>query len=280
MRLLLAGLALCTLPGFAVAATPWLVGEATCADASVRELVAGGQVVECQMVSSGKVGACTISGKCREIVREAYVAGPTPLGQFAVLVTKKTNNVLNRVGDTVTSFIPTASSSNSSAVRPFGSSRDTETETETRAEDGGISVRALLCAPQAYIPSFVARLIPTYSLGSLCGKAEPHIQELTFDETIEKRVVGKEVALEVQDSGLFILADPVVVSLGGRSEIRWGAANVQPGSCTVVGPGLKERGNWGSASTPAIFETVRFTLSCINLNGSTSQKSVEVDLGA
>ena len=272
---------LCTLPqGVFAAEMPWVVGEHTCKDAAVQELVAGGQVVECQIAESGKIGACTISGKCREVVNEVRIAGPSPLGKFAVLVSQKTNSVFNRVGDTITSLGSSEGVAVGGGARPFGTSKESDDQQKESSASGGITVRALLCAPQAYIPSFVARLIPNYPLGTLCGKAEPEVKQLEFGAVAEKRAAQKSIELEVPDSGLFIIADPSVVSLGGRAEIRWGAAKVEPGSCTVTGPGMKERGNWGSASTPAIFETVRFTLICMGLDGIENRKSVEVDLGA
>ncbi len=281
MKRFLVASILCALPqGVFAAEMPWVVGEHTCKDTAVQELVAGGQVVECQIAESGKVGACTVSGKCREAVHEVRVAGPSSLGKFAVLVSQKTNSVFNRVGDTITSLGSLEDAALGGGARPFGSSKEGDGQQKESSVSGGMTVRALLCAPQAYIPSFVARLIPTYPLGSLCGKPEPEVKQLEFGAVVEKRASQKALELETPDSGLFIIADPSVVSLGGRAEIRWGAAKVEPGSCTVSGPGMKERGNWGSASTPAIFETVRFTLTCMGLDGIENKKSAEVDLGA
>lgn len=270
--------ALLTTPFLVHAAeTPWMVGEHVCDDTAVQEIVAQGQTVDCQIAATGKPGVCTVSGKCREAVHSVASNQPSSLEKVAVIVARKTNSIFTHVGDAMTSFMPAHGASSLSA-RPFGAQDEAnQNATSTTTSE---RIRTMLCAPHTYAPSFVARLIPTYSMHSLCGNPSTEIKEFIVTSVNQKKSVREESNADTPHSGLFIIADPAVVSLGGRAEIRWGAAQVKPGTCVVSGPGMKERGNWGSAPTPAIFEAVSFTLTCAGLDGAEIRKSVQIDLGA
>lgn len=258
-------------PLFAGAQETWVVGENTCADMVIRDAVAQGQIIECIVAESGEKGSCTISGRCRVAVVENRVRKtPSLLQSFAQQVSKKTDHTLGRVGDMVTSFLHVAEEEYTSTARPFGYER-TDAE-EGEGEQAPATFKSFMCA--SGIPSFLARFVPAYEL---CGGSR--LKQVQFTGTSVSReleVVDVQVA---GGDGLFIVSDPERVGLGERASLRWGAAGVKKGTCTVRGPGIKERGDWGSAYTPAIYEVAVFVLECEDITGKVLQKSTSVDIG-
>lgn len=74
-----------------------------------------------------------------------------------------------------------------------------------------------------------------------------------------------------------LTAYPAHVPLNARSEIFWTSENVI--ECTVEGPGFKELGTRGAATTPVILDSVTYTMVCHDEAGRTAYDSVTVGVG-
>lgn len=250
----------------------WVVGERTCADVAIKDAVAQGQNIECVMGETGAQGVCTISGKCRAFVEnDSAPRTPSLLQVFAQRVSQRADNTFNRVGDMVTSFLQVGEGEYTSEVRPFGyESESAEDDSESTAPQR--SLQSFVCA--SGVPSFLARFVPIYGL---CNKSS--MQEVQFSGVAQKRVLETTIELDTGGDGLFVVSDPKTVGLGERASLRWGAAGVKKGTCVLYGPGIKERGDWGSAYTPAVYETAVFILECQDVQGNIVRESTIVDIG-
>ena len=74
-----------------------------------------------------------------------------------------------------------------------------------------------------------------------------------------------------------LIASPSRVALGARTRLYWVSNNAV--SCELSGPGLKEVGLRGAATTNAILDEVKFTLTCKTERGNTISDSVTVGVG-
>jgi hypothetical protein len=82
------------------------------------------------------------------------------------------------------------------------------------------------------------------------------------------RTIGPEVQ---------IVAHPQRVPLGARTRLYWVGENVV--ECVVRGPGLEENSLRGAATTEAILDQTKYTLSCKTEGGSVINTETVVDVG-
>ncbi|MBI2048530.1 MAG: hypothetical protein HYT30_01225 [Parcubacteria group bacterium] len=81
--------------------------------------------------------------------------------------------------------------------------------------------------------------------------------------------------IEIERPRAEITAYPALVRLGARTEIFWTSEHVA--SCVIEGPGLKELGVRGAATTPVILTGVTYTIVCHDEAGREARDSVTVE---
>lgn len=74
-----------------------------------------------------------------------------------------------------------------------------------------------------------------------------------------------------------ITAYPSHVQLGARSEVFWTSENSV--ECTIEGPGFKELGTRGAATTPVILESVTYAITCSDEEGLRARDTVVIGVG-
>jgi len=83
--------------------------------------------------------------------------------------------------------------------------------------------------------------------------------------------------IEVGKPRVQLVAYPERVPLGARTKLFWTSEGVV--ECTLEGPGLKERGIRGAATTPAILNEVTYTILCVSEDDHEARSSVIVGVG-
>lgn len=86
-----------------------------------------------------------------------------------------------------------------------------------------------------------------------------------------------QCTIDVERPRAQITAYPAHVQLGARSEVFWTSENSV--ECTIEGPGFKELGTRGAATTPVILNIVTYTITCSSEDGLQARDSVEIRVG-
>jgi hypothetical protein len=83
--------------------------------------------------------------------------------------------------------------------------------------------------------------------------------------------------IEVGKPRAQIVANPPRVQLGARTNIYWASEGAI--DCTVSGPGMKEKGLRGAATSPAILGNVTYSITCSSEDGYSAYDEVVIDVG-
>ena len=86
-----------------------------------------------------------------------------------------------------------------------------------------------------------------------------------------------QCTINVEKPRAQLTAYPSHVPLNARSEIFWTSENVI--ECTIEGPGFKELGTRGAATTPVILDSVTYTMVCHDEAGREAHSSVTIGVG-
>ena len=265
-----------------------MLSSAHCKDYEIRQLVSKGQHFKCFIEEEGvteETKECTISGKCQAVsVRESAIA--KGIDRWAIfwvqaIETIRTTRVVfeDAAFTLMPNFIRERAVWSDASNNIFGRSASDRTTTTpdapprvAEAELGTYekyikdrSVIEKMCESAPVVPGVFSFLIPLFPESTACRP--------------RGAVYAKNSTVKNTSAPIWITADPVIVGLGERATLSWGAGqDVVALTCAVLGPGLKTQSVSGSAVTVPVTKATTFTFTCMRLDGATTSVSTTIDL--